>query len=43
MNVTCNENELELTGVYMFKNILNDKVYIGSTTMTFKRRMEHHV
>lgn len=43
MNIICSNDELELTGVYVFKNILNDKMYIGSTTMSFRKRMEHHV
>lgn len=30
------------TGVYEIKNIINSKKYIGSTTMSFSKRLEHH-
>lgn len=31
------------SGVYIIKNLLNNKVYIGSTTMRVMKRIEHHV
>lgn len=30
-------------GVYMIKNLTNNKCYIGSTVMTFSKRCEHHI
>jgi group I intron endonuclease len=38
-----NLETFKLSGVYMIKNLLNNKVYIGSTKMTFKRRYTEHV
>lgn len=34
---------LELKGVYSIRNIVNNKQYIGSTTMSFIKRLQHHV
>ena len=31
------------TGIYEIKNILDGKQYIGSTTMSFSKRLEHHI
>ena len=30
-------------GIYYIKNTKNGKCYIGSTVMTFRKRMEHHL
>lgn len=37
-----NLEEFEQTGVYEIKNLVNGKVYIGSTVMSFKKRLNHH-
>lgn len=37
-----NAENLMLCGVYQIRNSINGKVYIGSTTVTFKQRFEHH-
>lgn len=43
MKITIpNLETFKLSGVYMIKNLLNNKVYIGSTKMTFKRRYSEH-
>lgn len=34
--------EFKQSGVYEIRNKINDKRYIGSTTMTFTKRLEHH-
>lgn len=36
-------NTLELKGVYSIRNTANNKQYIGSTTMSFIKRLQHHV
>ena len=38
-------NELDITkcGVYVIKNKVNGKVYIGSTIVTFKKRWQDHL
>jgi len=41
--ITKNSENLHNRGVYAIKNIINDKVYIGSTTMSFLKRLQHHV
>lgn len=38
-----NIEEFKLSGVYMIKNCINNKVYIGSTKNSFKRRYQEHV
>lgn len=38
-----NKANLEKTGVYQIRNLINGKVYIGSTTMSFEKRMSHHL
>lgn len=43
MQIKCNLNDLEKTGVYIFRNTLNNKCYIGSTIVSFQERMKHHV
>ena len=43
MNILCSKEDLTKTGVYIFKNSVNNKCYIGSTVMSFRKRMEHHV
>lgn len=37
------EKELELKGVYKITNIVNNKFYIGSTSVTFKGRLKDHL
>lgn len=34
---------LEKPGVYVIENLMNNKVYIGSSTMRIIKRIEHHV
>lgn len=41
--ITKNSENLHKQGVYYMKNIINNKVYIGSTTMSFLKRLQHHV
>ena len=41
MNI-INLEELHLSGVYAIVNTCNDYKYIGSTTMTFLKRFQHH-
>ena len=44
MQIKCNLNDFESKqGVYVLRNIETNKCYIGSTIMTFKKRMEHHL
>lgn len=43
MNILCSKEDLTKTGVYIFKNSVNNKCYIESTVMSFRKRMEHHV
>lgn len=43
MNIKCNESDLVKTGVYIFKNNVNNKCYIGSTVVSFEKRMMHHL
>jgi group I intron endonuclease len=44
IKINCNKHDLEnCTGVYIFRNTKNGKCYIGSTVMTFKKRMDHHL
>lgn len=37
-----NTSDFQETGIYEIKNILNSKRYIGSTTMSFQKRLNHH-
>lgn len=34
---------LEKPGVYVIKNLMNSKIYIGSSTMRIIKRIEHHI
>ena len=43
MKINCNLEELELTGVYKIVNLINNKMYIGSTRTSFRVRFTHHV
>lgn len=44
MNIKVeNPKDLELTGVYQIKNIINNKIYIGSTKQCFRVRFNHHL
>lgn len=44
MKIKCCENDLKTCcGVYIFKNLIDNKCYIGSTVMTFEKRMLHHL
>jgi group I intron endonuclease len=36
------KEEFKQTGVYQIKNKTNSKSYIGSTIMSFTKRLEHH-
>lgn len=40
---TKNLDQLDQKGVYEIKNIINEKKYIGSTTMCFLKRFQHHI
>lgn len=44
IKIKCDLNDLKTKqGVYIFRNTVDNKCYIGSTVMTFEKRMEHHV
>lgn len=44
IKIKCNlENLNNCSGVYIFRNTISGKCYIGSTVMTLKKRMEHHL
>jgi len=38
-----NKKELKKCGVYMIKNLINDKIYIGSTCINFYSRIYNHI
>ena len=38
-----NIQDLKLKGVYTIMNTINNKQYIGSSTMSFAKRLEHHI
>lgn len=42
MNILINKNQETLSGVYQIRNLISNKVYIGST-VEFKRRISHHI
>lgn len=43
MNIKCNTNDFKTKcGVYIIRNLVNGKCYIGSTVMTFEKRYSHH-
>jgi group I intron endonuclease len=44
IKIICDKSNLDTcSGVYIFRNTVNNKCYIGSTVMTFKKRMDHHL
>jgi group I intron endonuclease len=43
MKIKINNFKLSEKGVYQFKNLVNSKLYIGSTIMTFEKRFYHHL
>jgi group I intron endonuclease len=44
MKIVISHNcSLEKPGVYVIENLVNDKVYIGSSTMKVGKRIEHHI
>lgn len=44
IKINCDIEKLNnFQGVYIFKNVKNGKCYIGSTVMTFRKRMDHHL
>lgn len=43
MKININNFKLSEKGVYQFKNLVNSKLYIGSTIMTFEKRFYHHL
>lgn len=42
MILKINKDETNLTGIYQIKNIINEKVYVGSTRASFKKRAHGH-
>lgn len=40
---TKNLDQLHQTGVYIIENLTNNKIYVGSTTMSFLKRFQHHL
>jgi len=44
MEITIAHNcSLEKPGVYVIENLMNNKIYIGSSTMRVIKRIEHHI
>ena len=43
MNIVISKNQEKKSGVYIIKNTLNGKVYIGSTISGFKKRIKEHI
>jgi group I intron endonuclease len=43
MKIISDYEDLLLTGVYCIKNTKNNKVYIGSTTVSFSKRCYNHI
>lgn len=43
MKIEANPEELLKRGVYKIENLKNGKLYIGSTIMTFIKRLSHHI
>lgn len=41
--VITNNCSSEKSGVYVIKNLVNNKLYIGSSTMRVVKRIEHHI
>jgi group I intron endonuclease len=42
MKIQCNTDDLLKTGVYIIRNQINNKIYIGSSVVSFLKRMWHH-
>lgn len=44
IKILCNQADFKTkTGVYVFRNIINRKIYIGSTVTSFEKRFNNHV
>lgn len=43
MKIICKPEELDKQGVYVIKCLSSEKIYVGSTTMTFLKRYRHHL
>jgi group I intron endonuclease len=44
MKIIINQDcQIDKCGVYLIRNIVSDRVYVGSTTMTLLKRTQHHV
>lgn len=43
MKIICKKEDLIKQGVYVIKCIKNNKIYIGSTTVSFIKRYNHHL
>lgn len=43
IKIICKKEDLFKTGVYIFRNTISKKCYIGSTVMSFSKRMENHL
>jgi len=42
MKIQCEIEQLEETGIYQIINLIDNKVYIGSTRRTFRIRFQNH-
>ena len=42
MKIQCNTDDLLKTGVYIIRNQINNKIYIGSSVVSFLKRILHH-
>lgn len=42
MKIQCNIKDLLKTGVYIIRNQINNKIYIGSSIVSFLKRLQHH-
>lgn len=42
MKINCNLEELKKIGVYIIINLINNKVYVGSSVVSILKRMWHH-
>lgn len=43
MKICINNFKLSDKGVYQIKNLINNKLYVGSTIMSFEKRFYHHL
>ena len=43
IKIICNKENLSKTGVYIFRNTISKKCYIGSTVVSFTKRLDHHL